>query len=194
MTGRVIFLTITALPDSEAATSLDLNCLPAEHAADRVGDRARVDDRAVDDAVGRHRLDGDGADLVALAGRLELDRLDGARPDVQSHEALVSRRTAQRRLLLRLEPNRKPDTTSTVADPDDRIGLLRTELAGAQRRRCRRPNDETESELTKSASVGFPTDRRCSSPKRSGRSGRTRRPTWRGRPISSPNARSRTSG
>ena len=57
MTGRLIFLTMTALPDSDAATSLVLNALFVEQAADGVGDGAAVDDGAVDDAVGRHRLD-----------------------------------------------------------------------------------------------------------------------------------------
>ena len=50
---------MTALPESEAATSLVLNALLLEQAPDGVGDGAAVDDGAVDDAVGRHRLDGE---------------------------------------------------------------------------------------------------------------------------------------
>ena len=50
MTGRLIFLTMTALPESDAATSFGLERLVAvEQAANGVGDRAAVDDRAVDD-------------------------------------------------------------------------------------------------------------------------------------------------
>ena len=54
MTGSVIFLTMTALPESDAATSLVLMPAAVEQAADRVGHRGAIDDRAVDDAVGRH--------------------------------------------------------------------------------------------------------------------------------------------
>ena len=60
---------MTALPESEAATSLVLNALRLEDAADGVGDRGAVDDGAVDDAVGRHRLDAERGDPVALARR-----------------------------------------------------------------------------------------------------------------------------
>src|SRR5262249_40591382 len=55
----------------------------AEQPLDRVGDRAAVDDRTIDDAVGRHRLDAEGGDLVAFAGRAQLHGLDRARPDVE---------------------------------------------------------------------------------------------------------------
>ena len=48
---------MTALPESDAATSLVLNALFSKSAADRVGDGGAVDDGAVDDAVGRDRLD-----------------------------------------------------------------------------------------------------------------------------------------
>ena len=63
-----------------------LERLVLEQAADGVGDGGAVDDRAVDDAVGRHRLDGEGDDLEALAGRLQLDGLDGARADVEADD------------------------------------------------------------------------------------------------------------
>jgi hypothetical protein len=45
---------MTALPESDAATSLRLERLVLEDAADRVGHGGAVDDGAVDDAVGRH--------------------------------------------------------------------------------------------------------------------------------------------
>ena len=79
---------MTALPESDAATSFVLKALLLEEAADGVGDGAAVDDGAVDDAVGRHRLDGERGDLEALARRLELDGLDGARPDVEARRRL----------------------------------------------------------------------------------------------------------
>ena len=56
ITGREIFLTMTALPDSDAATSVALKPLVVEQAADGVGDGDGIDDGAVDDGVGRHRL------------------------------------------------------------------------------------------------------------------------------------------
>ena len=77
---------MTALPDSEAATSLVLNALVVEQPADRVGDGVAVDDGAVDDAVGRDRFAAEGGDLEALADRLQLDGLDGARADVEADE------------------------------------------------------------------------------------------------------------
>ena len=77
---------MTALPESEAATSLVLNALLLEQAADGVGDGAAVDDRAVDDAVGRDGLGGERGDAEALARRLQLDRLDGARADVETDD------------------------------------------------------------------------------------------------------------
>ena len=68
---------------------LGLERLVAEQTADGVGDGAAVDDRAVDDAVGRDWLEAERDDLVALARRLELDRLDRARPDVEADDRLV---------------------------------------------------------------------------------------------------------
>ncbi len=77
---------MTALPESEAATSRVLNALPSKTLADGVGDGRAVDDGAIDDAVGRHRLDAEAHDLVALAAGLEFDGFDGARPDVEADE------------------------------------------------------------------------------------------------------------
>ena len=57
--------------------------LVLEDTADGVGDRGAVDDGAVDDAVGRHRLDGKRHDLEALPDSLQLDSFDRARPDVE---------------------------------------------------------------------------------------------------------------
>ena len=72
--GSAIFLTMTALPESEAATSLVL--MPRLSKARRIAsdDGGAVDDGAVDDAVGRNGLAGVGRDLVALPRRLQLDR------------------------------------------------------------------------------------------------------------------------
>ena len=77
---------MTALPESEAATSLVLKALFSNSAADRVGDGGAVDDGAVDDAVGRHRLGARTPTTRKPLPRLELDRLDGARPDVEADD------------------------------------------------------------------------------------------------------------
>ena len=69
---------------------LGLDAAAVEQAADRVGHGGAIDDRAVDDAVGRHRLGAEAGHLVALAGRLQLDRLDGARADVEADEGFRS--------------------------------------------------------------------------------------------------------
>ena len=89
-----------------------------EQAPHRVGDRAAVDDRAVDDAVGRNRLDADGRDPIALAGGLELDGLHGAGPDVESHQGFGSAK----------EQWRLPASTFTA-----REGKAGTSLAVAQK-------------------------------------------------------------
>ena len=65
---------------------LRADVLRLEQAPDRVGDRRAIDDGAVDDAVGRHRLDAEGGDLERLARALELHGLDGARADVQTDD------------------------------------------------------------------------------------------------------------
>ena len=81
---------MTALPDKRGADVLGLERLVAlEHAADGVGDGARIDDGAVDDGIRRHRLDGERRDPVALAGRFQLDRLDRARPDIEPNDSLA---------------------------------------------------------------------------------------------------------
>ena len=67
---------------------LDLPAL--EQPAHGGGDGGAVDDRAVDDAVGRNGLGAEGHDLVALADRLQLDGLDGARSEVEPDERLGS--------------------------------------------------------------------------------------------------------
>ena len=57
-------------------------------------DGRAIDDGAVDDAVGRHGLGAVRGDAVAFASRLQLDRLDGARTNVESDDrsALVEQR------------------------------------------------------------------------------------------------------
>src|SRR5205807_290012 len=61
-----------------------------EQAADRVRHGGAVDDRAVDDAVGRQRLGAEARHFVTLAGLFQLDRLDGARANIQTHEGFGS--------------------------------------------------------------------------------------------------------
>ena len=61
-----------------------------EEAPHRVRHGAAVDDGAIDNAVGRNRLDTDGRHAVALPGGLELDGLYGAGPDVESHQGFAS--------------------------------------------------------------------------------------------------------
>ena len=67
-----------------------LDVARVEQPPDRVDDRRPVDDRAVDDAVRRDWLGTDRRDPVALARRLQLDRLDRARTDVQADQAFRS--------------------------------------------------------------------------------------------------------
>ena len=86
ITGSVIFLTMTALPESEAATSFVLKAFDSNTRRIALGDGGAVDDGAVDDAVGRNRLAAEGRDTEALAGGLQLDGLDGARPDVEADD------------------------------------------------------------------------------------------------------------
>ena len=59
-----------------------------EDAADRVGHGAGVDDGAVDDGIGRHRLAAERGDAEAFARGLQLDRLDCARSDVEPYDCL----------------------------------------------------------------------------------------------------------
>ena len=70
-----------------------LDAAALEEPPDGVGDGRAVDDGAVDDGVGRDGLGAEADDLVALARGLELDRLDGARPDVESDEGRCLRNT-----------------------------------------------------------------------------------------------------
>ena len=90
MIGSEIFLTMTALPDSEAATSLVLMAAAVEQTTDGVGDGGAVDDRAIDDAVGRQRFGAETGDLEGLADRLQFHRFDGARSDVEADQCLGS--------------------------------------------------------------------------------------------------------
>ena len=84
--GQADFLDDDGVARERGRDFLGLERLVLEQAADGVGDGGAVDDGAVDDAVGRHRLDGEGRDLEALARRLQLDRLDGARADVEADD------------------------------------------------------------------------------------------------------------
>ena len=86
------------------ADVLALEGAALEHPADRVGDGAGIDDRAVDNGIGRHGRRGKRGDAVPFAGRLQLHRLDCAGPDVQAyngfdftkHSTLCSGRQAAR--------------------------------------------------------------------------------------------------
>ena len=90
--GRLIFLTMTALPETLVATSCGLDLLRGEQPLDGVDDRAGVHDGAVDDRLRRQRLHADVHELVlgaALAAGLQLDGLDGGRADVEADEPLL---------------------------------------------------------------------------------------------------------
>src|SRR5581483_5223372 len=54
---------------------------------DGIGHRGPIDDRAVDDAVGRNRFAGEGSDLVGFADGLQFDGFDGARSDVEADDS-----------------------------------------------------------------------------------------------------------
>ena len=69
---------------------LRLELLVGKEAADGVGHGAAIDDGAVDDAVGRDRFDPEGRHAEPLPGGFQFDGLDGARPDVEAHEAFCS--------------------------------------------------------------------------------------------------------
>ena len=69
---------------------LGLELLVGEEAADGIGDRAAIDDGAVDNTVGRNGLDPNGRHPEALPGGFQFDGLDGTRPDVEAHEAFCS--------------------------------------------------------------------------------------------------------
>ncbi len=88
---------MTALPDSDAATSFVVTFKPSSRRLMASTTAVTVDDGAVDDAVGRDRLAAERSDFEALACRLELDRFDGARADVQTDEGFRS--TKQRDVL-----------------------------------------------------------------------------------------------
>src|SRR5678816_4058541 len=60
-----------------------------EDAFDRVRNRSRVDNGAVDDRIGRHRLNAKCGHTVVLVGRLQLDGLYCAGANVQSDNALL---------------------------------------------------------------------------------------------------------
>ena len=102
---------------------LGLDAAAVEQAADGVGDGGGVDDRAVDDAVRGHRLAAEIRDPVALAGLFQLDRLDGARTDVQTDQRF---RSAKHRGVLSCEllATDCPERRITLAKP--RLGVNST--------------------------------------------------------------------
>jgi hypothetical protein len=90
------------VPRQRRAHILRLERLAAvEQASDGVGHRRRVDDRTVDDAVGGKRLGAERDDLESLSRRLQFDRLDGARTDVEADNGLGSSKHDFRFLRLR---------------------------------------------------------------------------------------------
>jgi hypothetical protein len=72
----------------ERGDDLDaLEPLGLEDAADRVRHGDGIDDGAIDDRVGKDRLDGKRRDAVAvLPLGFQFDRLDGTRPDVEADQ------------------------------------------------------------------------------------------------------------
>ena len=66
-----------------------------------LGDRTAIDDGAVDDAIRGDRLDADSGDSVSLAGGLEFDGLNRARPDVESDQIFLA---AEQHVALSPEP------------------------------------------------------------------------------------------
>ena len=86
----MIFLTITALPESEAATSLALKCLPENTrrtASATAPESMMAPSTMLSAGTGSTA---EGRDPVALASGLQLDGFDGARSDVQPDEAFVA--------------------------------------------------------------------------------------------------------
>ena len=101
--GRLIFLTMTALPETLGGHVGGLDLLGLEEPLDRVDHRAGVHDGPVDDGLGRQRLDADVDELVlvpALAAGLQLDRLDGRRADVEANESFLLAEQSHGRLSL----------------------------------------------------------------------------------------------
>ena len=76
-------------PRQRGAHVLGLEGTALEDALDRVRDRGGVDDGAVDDGVGGHRLDAECGHTEVLGCRLELDRLYRAGANVQPDYALL---------------------------------------------------------------------------------------------------------
>ena len=86
ITGRLIFLTMTALPEREAATSFDLKAWFSNRrrmASATAVPSMMAPSTMLSGGTGSMRERGD---LVALAGRLELDGFDGTRADVQADD------------------------------------------------------------------------------------------------------------
>ena len=101
--GRLIFLTMTALPETPVADVGRLDLVRLEQPLDRVDDGARVHDGAVDDGLGGQRLDADVQELVlvaALAADLDLHRLDGRGADVDADQSLLPTEKTHGRLSL----------------------------------------------------------------------------------------------
>src|SRR5690606_104905 len=114
-----------------------LQPLAVEQTTDGIGDGGAVDDRPVDDAVGRNGFDAPAGDLPALALRTQLDRLDGAGADVEANDrACPAEAREQSHRATRLcgkvpaEPMGKRDASSSQA----RNPSIRAELASARKR------------------------------------------------------------
>ena len=88
--GSAIFLTMTALPESEAATSLVLMLRLSKTrriASTTAAPSMMAPSTMLSGGIG---FAAEGRDLVALAGWLQLDRFDRARADVQADEGFRS--------------------------------------------------------------------------------------------------------
>ena len=63
----------------------------------------------------RHGLEGEGDDLIALAGRLQLDRLDGARSDVEADDRFRFSETKHGYVLTESESRFRKSSTGPAA-------------------------------------------------------------------------------
>ena len=127
--GRLIFLTMTALPETLVATSAVLIFWAGEEPLDRVDDGAGVHDGAVDDGLGRQRLDPDVHELVlvaALAAGLQLHGLDGRRADVEADQSFLLAEQSHGRLS---RYRRRSSDCAHLAAPTRRASdSIRTEI------------------------------------------------------------------
>ena len=110
--GRLIFFTITEWPDTAVATFFAADAGVVDRLADRLGDRARVQERALDDRLGRQLRD---AEVRAARCPCGLTATSTALTD----EEPMSRPTID------LDFPRKGSATVASSGPPDRIACDR---------------------------------------------------------------------